>query len=75
MVRDRIQDASMNEPTPKRNIRPIVTTLTVLFCAAVFLSMMRGGMCERYERKMNRMDNMRHYIDSMRTEEQLKKIK
>lgn len=61
-------------PVPRR-IKPLVTALTVLFCAAMFIAIMRGGMCERYERKMLRQDLMRHYIDSVRSEEQLRKAR
>lgn len=62
-------------PTPRRKHRPLLTALTILFCAAFFFAILRGGMCERYERKMERMNSMRQYIDSMRTDEQLKKLK
>jgi len=65
----------MSESAPKKSQRPILTVLTILFCAAFFIAIMRGGMCERYERKMDRMNLMRQYIDSMRTDEQLKKIR
>ncbi len=75
MVCDRLSNTAMTDPAPKRNHRPLLTLLTILFCAAFFIAIMRGGMCERYERKMDRMNSMRHYIDSMRTDEQLKKLK
>jgi|GEM_PF-486317 len=75
MVCDRLSNTGMSESAPKKSQRPILTVLTILFCAAFFIAIMRGGMCERYERKMDRMNLMRQYIDSMRTDEQLKKIR
>lgn len=75
MVCDRLSNTAMTTPTSKSSQRRLLTLMTVLFCAAFFIAIMRGGMCERYERKMERMNSMRHYIDSMRTDEQLKKIK
>ncbi|CAN5452075.1 hypothetical protein BH10BAC6_BH10BAC6_16200 [soil metagenome] len=75
MVCNRLSNAGMSVSAPKKSHRPILTALTILFCAAFFIAIMRGGMCERYERKMDRMNSMRQYIDSMRTDEQLKKIR
>jgi len=47
---------------------------TVVFAAIFFLLIINGGMCERYERKMERQRLMREYIDSQRRLEQLDKL-
>lgn len=47
-------------------LKAVVVTALVFF-------IFTGGFCERYERKMDRRDTMRRYIDSARTVEQLRK--
>jgi hypothetical protein len=59
--------------TPRR--KWVIPTLTVVFLAVFYLLVFNGGQCERYDRKMNRMQRMRHYYDSIRREEQLRKIR
>mgnify|MGYP000358184408 CR=1 FL=1 len=48
--------------------RILITLLTVVFGVVMLFLVTRGGMCERYERKMERQRYMRDYIDSMRME-------
>lgn len=48
---------------------------TVVFAALFFLLIINGGMCERYERKMERQRLMREYIDSQRSLEQREKLR
>ena len=50
--------------------RRTVIGLTIVFSAIFFLLVINGGMCERYERKMERQRMMREYIDSQRSQEQ-----
>lgn len=55
--------------------RILITALTVAFGIALMFLVSRGGMCERYERKMERQRLMRDYIDSMRMESDKKKFR
>ncbi len=57
--------------TDKRSAIPL---LVAMFSVVLVLLILNGGMCERYERKMERQRLMREYIDSQRSEEQLKKL-
>lgn len=58
--------------TPARNryVRPVLTMATLLFIATFFVLVLRGGQCERYERRMARRDAMRSLIDSARRQSQ-----
>lgn len=40
--------------------------LGFVFGAVLILLVLNGGMCERYERKMERQRMQREYLDSMR---------
>lgn len=48
-------------PTPKA---PIIMAL--LFGIVLFVLVLNGGMCERYNRKMERQKMMREYFESQR---------
>ena len=56
----------------ERNV--VITSLTIIFIVVVMMLIANGGQCERYERKMLRQQLMREQIDSIRREEQLKKL-
>lgn len=55
-------------PGEQKRKRIIITVMTALFAIALLFLVSRGGMCERYERKMERQRLMRDYLDSMRME-------
>lgn len=55
--------------------RIIITALTAFFAIAMLVLISRGGMCERYERKMERQRLMRDYLDSMRMESEKSKAR
>lgn len=60
-----------NEPHSGWNISTIRwNVIAGLLCV---WALTHAGTCDRYERKMNRRENMRHYIDSVRTQEQRQK--
>lgn len=61
--------------TKENGKRILITVLTVAFGIVLLLLVSRGGMCERYERKMERQRLMRDYIDSMRMESDKKKMR
>ena len=42
----------------------------VVFGVVLVALVVNGGMCERYNRKMQRQQLMRQYLDSIRAEEQ-----
>jgi hypothetical protein len=44
----------------------IPVVLGFVFGAVLILLVLNGGMCERYERKMERQRMMREHMDSMR---------
>ncbi len=50
---------------PKRSTW-IPVVLGFVFGAVLILLVLNGGMCDRYERKMERQRMMREYMDSMR---------
>lgn len=55
--------------TAARKQRPwISVVLGLLFGASLIIAVLNGGQCERYERKMQRQQMMREYLDSMRTQ-------
>lgn len=56
----------------ERNV--VITSLTIIFIVVMMMLIGNGGQCERYERKMLRKQLMREQIDSLRREEQLKKL-
>ena len=64
----------MDELVKRRRDR-VVFTLAAVFAVIFTLLVMNSGQCERYERKMERQQLMRKYIDSVRHEEQLKKLR
>lgn len=51
-----------------------IPLLTVFFITVMIILFLNGGMCERYERKMERQRHMRSYIDSMRRVKELQKL-
>jgi len=55
--------------------RFVIPVLTAVFLVVVMILIMNGGMCERYERRMQRQEMMRHYYDSVRRESQLERLK
>jgi len=57
--------------TDKRSAIPL---LVAMFSVVLVLLILNGGMCDRYERKMERQRLMREYIDSQRSLEQRKII-
>lgn len=67
-IPDSSEDERVPDPREGKRKRIIITIMTVAFCAALLFLISRGGMCERYERKMERQRLMRDYIDSMRME-------
>lgn len=72
MVRDRLSEAGGMTPERKRQVIPVV--LGLVFGVVLLILVINGGMCERYERKMQRQQMMRHYIDSVRSAEQREKL-
>lgn len=58
----------------KPTSQQIIPLMVALFAVILLLLVVNGGMCERYSAKMHRRDLQKHYIDSMRTEEQRKKL-
>jgi hypothetical protein len=58
-----------------RSKRLVITVMTVSFAAMMLFMFTRGGTCERYEKKMQRQESMRNYLDSMRMESDKKKVK
>jgi hypothetical protein len=57
----------MPEQTPaprRRNVVPAV--LAGVFLVIFYVLVFSGGYCERYERKEQRRELMRQYLDSMR---------
>lgn len=58
------------KPIPRLAIPIAVVLFLVMFYALVF----SGGQCERYEQKMSRVNHMRHYMDSIRSKQQLEKL-
>ncbi len=59
-------------PERRRQVMPIL--LGFGFGIILIILVLNGGMCERYQRKMERQEMMRHYIDSVRSEEQRQKL-
>lgn len=47
-----------------------VMIASLLFGIVLIALVVNGGMCQRYERKMQRQQLMRQYLDSQRAEEQ-----
>ena len=62
-------------PGEQKRKRIIITAMTALFAIAMLFLVSRGGMCERYERKMERQRLMRDYLDSMRMESDKAKMR
>ncbi len=54
----------MSEPKKRNEWIPIV--LGIVFGSVLLLIVLNGGMCERYERRMQRQHMMQDYLDSMR---------
>lgn len=57
----------MSESTPparRQNYVPAV--LAAIFIVVFYVLIFNGGYCERYERKEQRRELMRQYLDSMR---------
>ena len=52
-------------PSPSRRTW-VPIALGFVFGAVLILLVLNGGMCERYERKMERQRMQREYLDSMR---------
>jgi hypothetical protein len=53
--------------SPRKPQRPWISVLLgLLFGAVLIITVLNGGQCERYERKMERQKMMREYLDSMR---------
>ncbi len=48
-------------------------TLLLLLAAALMLGVLTGGTCERYDRKMKKLEYKRQLIDSMRRLSQQRK--
>lgn len=57
-------NAAMKEKPPRNTWIPIV--LGIVFGAVLIVMVLNGGMCERYERRMERQRMMQEYLDSMR---------
>ena len=55
--------------SPKRS-NSLIYAAAALFGVVLLLLVVNGGMCERYNRKMQRQQLMRQYLDSIRAEEQ-----
>lgn len=53
----------------------LIPTAVFAFLVVFYFLTISGGQCTRYEQKMSRMNHMRHYIDSLRTKEQLEKLR
>ncbi|MFN4908083.1 MAG: hypothetical protein ACK475_09010 [Bacteroidota bacterium] len=51
-------------PEKKTPVIPIV--MGVVFGAVLLMLVLNGGMCERYNRKMERQRQMREYLESQR---------
>ncbi len=54
----------MNTKAQRMKWIPII--LGIVFGAVLLVLVLNGGMCERYERKMQRQRMMRDQLDSMR---------
>lgn len=52
----------------------LIPSAVFAFIVVFYFLTVSGGQCTRYEQKMSRMHHMRHYIDSLRTKEQLEKL-
>jgi len=63
----------MDERVKRRRDRAVFT-LAAVFAVIFTLLLLNSGQCERYEKKMQRQQLMKNYIDSVRHEEQLKKL-
>lgn len=61
--------------TPERRRQVIPIALGLGFGIVLIILVLNGGMCERYQRKMERQEMLRHYIDSVRSEEQRQKLR
>ncbi|MFM8772208.1 MAG: hypothetical protein ACKOE4_09370 [Candidatus Kapaibacterium sp.] len=56
-----MEQQQQTRPTPKA---PII--MAVLFGTVLIVLVLNGGMCERYNRKMERQKMMREYFESQR---------
>ncbi|MBU3699994.1 MAG: hypothetical protein FGM33_08310 [Candidatus Kapabacteria bacterium] len=58
------QQRHQQQQDKKTPVVPIVMGL--VFGAVLIMLVLNGGMCERYERKMERQRQMRDYLESQR---------
>lgn len=56
--------------TKQRRTSNAVFVAAAIFGIILLVLVINGGMCERYNRKMQRQQLMRQYLDSIRAEEQ-----
>ncbi len=68
-------DGSAPSSNDLKRKRIFITAITAVFAIAMLFVVSRGGMCERYERKMERQQLMRDYLDSMRMESDKAKVR
>lgn len=58
-----------------RNTKRGIFTGVLIFAIVFFALVSNGGQCERYKQKEQSLELRRHYIDSIRHEEQLEILK
>jgi hypothetical protein len=52
--------------TPRKKTPMIPIVMGVVFGVVLMMLVLNGGMCERYNRKMQRQHQMREYFESQR---------
>ena len=57
---------SDQSPTPEKKTPVIPIVMGVAFGVVLMILVLNGGMCERYNRKMERQRQMREYFESQR---------
>ncbi|HBB26037.1 MAG TPA: hypothetical protein DCZ59_07190 [Bacteroidetes bacterium] len=57
---------SDNSSIPQKKTPVIPIVMGVAFGAVLLMLVLNGGMCERYNRKMERQRQMREYLESQR---------
>jgi hypothetical protein len=45
---------------------PLIPLVVVAFCLLFFALVFRGGMCERYNKKMQRMEMQKRHLQNLR---------
>lgn len=57
---------SDQSPTPEKKTPVIPIVMGVAFGVVLMILVLNGGMCERYNRKLERQRQMREYFESQR---------